>query len=92
VPGWATGLTFLGEQHGFVAGEKGILMRTVDGGKTWTQPNLPVKPMLAPPIFPTPEVGYAVGSRSTILKTTDGGEHWVVLTHGSARFEKTFER
>ena len=92
VPGRATGLTFLSEQHGFVAGEKGILMRTVDGGETWTQPSLSVKPMLAPPIFPTPEVGYAVGSRSTILKTTDGGANWTVQTHGSARFERAFER
>jgi len=92
VPGFASCLVFVSEKRGFVAGERGILMRTIDGGETWTRASLPVKPLFERLLFSTPTVGYAVGSRSTILKTTDGGESWTVLTHGSERFEKGFER
>jgi photosystem II stability/assembly factor-like uncharacterized protein len=92
VPGRAVCLAFTGEHRGFVAGERGILMRTIDGGETWTHAALRVKPSFERVLFPTPEVGYAVASRCTIAKTTDGGESWTVLTHGADRFEKALER
>ncbi len=92
VPGRASCLVFTSEQVGFVAGERGILMRTVDGGETWTHAELRVKPLFERLLFPTPEVGYAVGSRCTMVKTMDAGESWTVLTHGAEQFEKALER
>jgi photosystem II stability/assembly factor-like uncharacterized protein len=85
-------LLFLSEERGFVVGEHGFIARTLDGGATWSQATLRVKPFFIRVFFPTPEIGYAVGSRSTIVKTTDGGEHWTVLTRGSERFERALIR
>lgn len=77
---------FLDEKTGFIGGARpdrageGLLMRTLDGGKTWQRIDLEV---FSNPItsiaFPSSQVGYLVQDRGAILKTADGGATWKTL-------------
>ncbi|HUU85824.1 MAG TPA: YCF48-related protein, partial [Phycisphaerae bacterium] len=68
---------FCGEQLGWTVGQPGgYVLRTTDGGATWS----PVATGHPLPLFgvhfPDAEVGYAVGEAGSILKTADGGVTW----------------
>lgn len=76
---------FLNADTGFSVGYRsfpsifttgGAIMKTTDGGTTWTElNNLPVTSLLNSVFFSDENTGYAAGE--TILKTTDGGNTWV---------------
>jgi len=86
---------FINERVGFIAGasdadvsvSNAVVLKTIDGGKTWRRVYVSKRPFeitwkLA---FPTPKIGYvtvqnynpdeAVAER-VVAKTTDGGESW----------------
>jgi len=74
---------FLG-QKGWIVGEFGRIMRTDDGGITWTAVKAPLTPDevgVVPSImgvtFRDEEHGVAVGLGGMILITEDGGKRWV---------------
>jgi photosystem II stability/assembly factor-like uncharacterized protein len=64
----------------------GVVVRTTDGGKNWTETLIEPAGMRIPTLnsvqFISPETGWAVGLDSTevgvVLKTTDGGNNWAV--------------
>ena len=73
---------------GFISGKQGTLLKTIDGGETWTQ-LAPVSNLdLGKGQFPTPEVGYLTAEYTfigkdekmiytlAVLKTEDGGNNW----------------
>ena len=71
-------------QHAWATGERATLVRTIDGGRTWTDAVLDSSP---PPLgdlrqirFMSPFYGYAVGGRfdltGVVWRTSDGGETW----------------
>lgn len=74
---WVTGSQK--REDGYTA----LLIRTIDGGKTWSRPTINVKAQsnvrIAPRLFSisfcNPKNGWAVGS-NLIIHTTDGGETW----------------
>jgi photosystem II stability/assembly factor-like uncharacterized protein len=64
---------------GFITLVDGAIIRTFDGGNSWTTVyNSPTYDLVADIQFPTPSIGYAVGFK--ILKTTDGGLTWTEHT------------
>ena len=67
---------FLNPQMGWAVGEYGVVLRTVDGGKTWGKLKSGTGNTLTDVDFLNKDFGFAVGVGDTILKTTDGGTTW----------------
>jgi photosystem II stability/assembly factor-like uncharacterized protein len=57
-------------------GERGHVLRSVDGGATWTQQRAPTRATLTAVTFADAAHGWAVGHDEVILRTTDGGTSW----------------
>jgi len=73
-------IEFIDENRGWAGG--GVIMRTVDGGNSWTMQleDATVREFY----FCDSSCGYAVGGR-TILHTEDGGGSWIDITPVDAR-------
>jgi len=69
-------LAFPDSSRGWVVGEFGTIMATVDGGRSWYQQRSPVETTLFGTYFESSEQGWAVGIDAVILHTTDGGVTW----------------
>jgi len=76
-------VSFPDPQHGFVSGEFGTLLATVDGGQTWQKREVGTEKTLFGVCFVSPDEGWVVGIDGLILHTRDGGQRWEVQ-HGSA--------
>lgn len=72
---------FVDSSTGFICGHAsggfGTVMKTVDGGATWTLqtagiPNKDLKEIF----FVSASTGWGVGSNGAVLKSGDGGIHW----------------
>ncbi|MCH7639382.1 MAG: T9SS type A sorting domain-containing protein [Bacteroidetes bacterium] len=78
---WGWKLSFPTENVGYVSAEygsgtsKGLVLRTADGGQTWTEITIPNGGSLQGVGFLTPEIGWTSG-RGTTSVTTDGGQTW----------------
>ncbi len=82
---------FVNENVGYITGGRGTILKTEDGGKTWTRkmarsdnPNPGrggrgggIRANLMGIQMISETTGFIAGSENTILKTTDGGETWV---------------
>jgi photosystem II stability/assembly factor-like uncharacterized protein len=84
---WLRSVFFVSDQNGFAVGDRGTLLKTVNGGTSWNQVTLPnsVKNRQLNSItFTNSQTGYIAGgypandSIQTILKTIDGGTTWSV--------------
>src|SRR5262249_37504254 len=64
-------------------GAEGYMVRTLDGGKTWTPQPSGTSSHLLGLSFGGPKVGAAVGRTGVILTTSDGGEHWAQQNSGT---------
>jgi len=79
-----TAVHFADAQHGWAVGHDEVILRTTDGGETWSRAHFaPDKeqPLLAV-CFADAQTGLAVGAYSTVYRSADGGATWV-----SAPFE-----
>jgi photosystem II stability/assembly factor-like uncharacterized protein len=65
-------------------GQRGHILYSDDGGKNWTQVEVPVSSDLVAVYFPTPEKGWAVGHDGVVLHSADSGLTWVKQFDGSA--------
>lgn len=59
-----------------------IIMRTFDGGGTWSSSSAGVTSILRGVYFPNPLTGFAVGSSGKIISTIDGGNAWTPQVSG----------
>jgi len=66
--GWAVGGKF--------TEDKGIVLHTTDGGKTWQIQENPAGHTLWDLCFLNNSLGWAVGADGTIIMTKDGGKTW----------------
>lgn len=57
-------------------GQRGHIVYSDDGGKSWVQAKVPVTSDLVAVTFPTPEKGWAVGHDGVVLHSADGGATW----------------
>ncbi|HSW04840.1 WD40/YVTN/BNR-like repeat-containing protein [Aquabacterium sp.] len=63
-------------------GERGTVLLSDDGAKTWRQGKVPVQITLTAVRFVDERTGWAVGHLGVILKSVDGGETWVKQLDG----------
>lgn len=77
-----SGLFFINNNTGWVAGYRGKIAKTTDGGVSWVLQNSGVQSWLNSVHFFDANYGFAVGSKDSnrvILKTTNGGANWQIL-------------
>lgn len=77
-----SGLFFLNNNTGWVAGYHGKISKTTDGGVSWILQNSGIQSWLNCVHFIDANLGIAVGSKDSnrlILKTTNGGTNWQIL-------------
>ncbi|MEN0111700.1 MAG: YCF48-related protein, partial [Planctomycetota bacterium] len=69
----------------WAVGDRGVVLRTIDGGETWTPGETPTDAQLFGVWFLDDRLGWAVGgsirphtheSRGVVLRTIDGGARW----------------
>ena len=65
------------------AGERGIVLYSDDGGRSWKQARTPTSASLTALRFVTDRLGWAVGHMGIVLHTDDGGATWVKQLDGS---------
>jgi len=84
------GIYFINANNGWAVGQTGTILKTVDGGDSWTdQTDAAVtSSSLYSVHFTDDYTGWAVGSSGTILHTTNGGDSWVAQTSGTGSFLK----
>lgn len=79
---------FFNSKEGLIAGEKGILLLTFDGGLSWESPSVPSSVQgrdWNALYFKDRLTGFAAGGHpsneaiQTIIRTTDGGHTWEVV-------------
>ncbi|MDZ4169280.1 MAG: YCF48-related protein [Coriobacteriia bacterium] len=56
------------------------ILRTTDGGSTWTAHRDSPPDLLSDAVFPTPSIGFIAGYRGSNFKTVDGGATWTRLS------------
>lgn len=68
------------EDLGWAVGEKGTILKTLDGGISWSMREAPVSIRYNRIRFYNESIGYAVGEKGYVIKTINGGESWISLT------------
>ena len=76
---------FLNADTGFVAGDSGTILKTVNGGFTWLSQKSGTLQSLTAIQFINPTRGYAIGLGGTILLTKDGGATWSAQVSGTTQ-------
>ena len=69
-------MNFVDAQTGTAVGEKGVIVRTVDGGTTWTAQTSGTTEDLFAVFLLDAQTGWTSGTKSILLETTDGGALW----------------
>jgi photosystem II stability/assembly factor-like uncharacterized protein len=67
---------FFDARSGVAVGDAGTVMRTVDGGKTWTVRRTGVTSTLFAVDMVSKKVAYAAGDLGIVLRSADGGKSW----------------
>jgi photosystem II stability/assembly factor-like uncharacterized protein len=63
-------------------GQRGHVVVSTDGGKSWKQSPVPVSSDLTAVFFVDPQQGWAVGHDGVVLHTADGGDTWTLQLDG----------
>jgi photosystem II stability/assembly factor-like uncharacterized protein len=84
------GVDFVDADTGWVVGQKGMILKTTDGGATWVLQDSKVSVLLYDVDFVNEFQGWAVGEEGTILNTVDGGTTWNKQTCGVASYYNFF--
>ncbi len=63
-------------------GERGVILYSDDGGKSWMQAQVPVSVSITNLNFPTARMGWAVGHSGIVLHSADAGATWVKQLEG----------
>jgi photosystem II stability/assembly factor-like uncharacterized protein len=79
-----TSLARAGDHTVVAAGQRGHILRSTDGGKTWQQAPVPVSSDLTAVQFVDEHVGYCVGHDGVVMRSTDGGATWQKVLDGRA--------
>jgi photosystem II stability/assembly factor-like uncharacterized protein len=75
------GVDFIDSQKGWVVGDSATMVRTANGGDSWTVvPNLPVDSTVSfrQVAFADRNTGWAAGTDGYILRTLDSGDSWQI--------------
>ena len=72
------GVRFSDAQHGIAVGLDSVILRTENGGATWTPVPPPIQGRSLFDVFVRGQQGWIVGDQGTVLRTADGGASWTV--------------
>lgn len=75
-------LQFITDKVGFITTSNGKLIKTTDGGTSWSVYLVQAHARLRRCFFVTAQIGWVVGENGLIMKTTNGGQSWVNQTSG----------
>lgn len=67
----------------YVVGYDGLIIKSSDGGSTWTEQNSGTDVRLNTVYFINPNKGFAAGYENTLLGTTNGGRTWSRATRNT---------
>ena len=67
----------------FVVGDSGVILKSTDGGSSWTSLTSRVSTTLYKVAFLSTTVGFVVGKGGVLLKTSNGGSTWSPKTTGA---------
>lgn len=73
---------FSEENTGYIVGESGLALKTIDAGLNWNKLSTGTSKNLNHVWFTNNEIGYATGEGGILIKTSDGGETWFELQTG----------
>lgn len=73
-----TAVSFPDATHGWAVGHDGVILATVDGGKSWKRQDEgdDLETIFLDVLFLDDQRGFAVGAYGKFLATTDGGKSW----------------
>ncbi|MEW6701666.1 MAG: protein kinase [Bacteroidota bacterium] len=69
-------IKFLNDNEGFITGNKGLILKTINGGINWRKVVTNTNEIIFDLAFFDSKRGFAVGWNGTILSTTNSGETW----------------
>lgn len=78
---------FIDSLRGFVGGNNGVVLKTTDGGETFTSYTINPSYNFSSVFFPSENIGYAAGntgSSARLYKTINGGSSWTIAKDGLA--------
>ncbi len=78
-------MSFARDKAGWAVGESGTILRTIDGGVTWTPQESPTRKLLYDVTAVDEIRAWVVGAGGTILRTIDGGRNWDEQLSGVAQ-------
>jgi photosystem II stability/assembly factor-like uncharacterized protein len=67
-----------------IAGSRGALARTVDGGETWINVGVATSETVRDSSFPTADLGFALDADGGLFRTDNGGTSWGILDTGTS--------
>ncbi len=73
---------FISESIGWVVGFNGKIIKTTNGGTSWTTQTSGTSASLYSAYFVDANVGWVGGDSGVILKTTNGGSSWTIQSSG----------
>jgi len=77
-------LHFIDDQFGWVVGNEGVILKTLDGGHSWLNISIEINEQLRGVYFLNLDTGWVIGGdplqSAVILRTTDGGRSWENLS------------
>ena len=71
---------------GYAVSDYGSILKTTNGGTTWTVKSNGTNNNLCSVYFTNSNTGYAVGVYGTIIKTINGGNTWTTLSSGTTQY------
>jgi photosystem II stability/assembly factor-like uncharacterized protein len=75
-------ICFTGQGKGFLAGDHGLMMKTIDGGMTWSNHSLNRQENITEIVFVSTDHGWILGSDGLIMETRDSGQTWIAQYTG----------
>ncbi len=75
---------FVNPTLGWMVGEAGEILKTVNAGVAWARQNSGVNVSLYSVRFASADVGYVLGAENSLLRTNDGGASWKASTRPAA--------
>jgi photosystem II stability/assembly factor-like uncharacterized protein len=67
-------------QTGWIGGESGLILKTTDGGQTWSPQTSGTTENIFRIAVVDARTAYACGTNGLLMGTTDGGAHWQLQT------------
>ncbi|WP_194975466.1 YCF48-related protein [Aquiflexum lacus] len=91
VGGWGnqlSGITWVSDETGFIAGDQ-VILKTIDGGLSWVEQEAPSKNKMLGVSFFNETLGLMVGEEGVVYRTTNGGQTWQFSNAGTQRTLKS---